>query len=93
MLSNPIIIFLICFSLANINALERCPGPSVDSQEDLTWKFNVSSIVVYGKVTEIYGNTVTLKINCPLKGQLLESTIQFNQVCQYIFIFRYKTSI
>jgi hypothetical protein len=81
MLFNPIIIFLICFSLASINPLERCPGPSTDSQEDLTWKFNASSIVAYGKVTEVNGNTVTLKIICPLKSQLLESTIQFNQIC------------
>ncbi len=81
MLFNPIIIFLICFSLASINALERCPGPSTDSQEDLTWKFNASSIVAYGKVTEVNGNRVTLKISCPLKSQLLESTIQFNQIC------------
>jgi hypothetical protein len=81
MLSNTMIIVLFCFLIANINGLERCPGPSDDSQEDLTWKFNASSIVVYGKVTEVNGNIVTLKISCSLKGQFKESTIQVNQVC------------
>jgi hypothetical protein len=79
MISNPMIIFFFCLSIASINALERCPGVSVDSQEDLTWKFNASSIVAYGKVTEVNGNTATLKITCPLKGPLLELTIQLNQ--------------
>ena len=83
MLSNSIIIFLFGILFANINGFEHCPGPSNDSQEDLTEKFNASSIVIYGKVTEVNGNTVTLKISCPLKGQLIESTIQLNQVCQY----------
>jgi hypothetical protein len=76
-----LLIFLFCFLIASINTLERCPGPSIDSQEDLIWKLNASSIVVYGKVTEVNGNIVTLKISCPLKGQLTESTIQLNQVC------------
>ena len=70
MLSNTIIIFLFYFLIANINALERCPGASADSQEDLLWKFNASSIVVYGKVTEVNNNTVTLKISCRLKRSI-----------------------
>lgn len=93
MISNTMIIFLFCFLIASINALERCPGPSDDSQEDLSWKFNASSIVVYGKVTEVNGNTVTLKISCSLKGQLTESTIQLNQVCQYTCGFWFRIFI
>jgi len=76
MFSDMITVYLFCFLITNIKALETCPGPSADSQEDLPWKFSTSSIVVYGKVREVNGNTVTLKISCLLKGQLTESTIQ-----------------
>jgi len=73
---------LIDLLIANINALEHCPGISADSQEDLLWPFNASSIVVYGTVTEVNNNTVTLKISCRLKGQLTEPIIQLNQVSE-----------
>jgi len=84
MLTNTLFIVLFCFSIASINGLERCPGASDDSQEDLPWKYNASSIVVYGTVTEVTGNTVTFKINCALKGQIIPSTIQLNQVSNVV---------
>jgi len=71
---------LFCIFAANINALERCPGPAIDSQEDFQWKYTAAPIVAYGTVTDVKNNMVTLKISCTLKGQLPVSTVELSQI-------------
>jgi len=53
MFSSTTIALLFCISIANINALERCPGASNESQEDFKWKKDAAPIVAYGTVTDV----------------------------------------
>jgi len=92
MLFNTIIALLFCISAVSINALERCPGASSESQEDFKWKYDAAPIVAYGSVSDVKDKTVTLKISCTLKGPLPVSTVdlqQFSEVtnlteCHYL---------
>ena len=79
MFSRPLLAFIVCCVLQRANALEQCQGAADDSHEDFAWKYNASSIVAYGTVSQVTDNVVTFQVSCTLKGQLTETTIQFNQ--------------
>ena len=79
MFSLPILAFIVCGVLQSAHALEQCPGAADDSHEDFAWKYNASSIVAFGTVSQVTDNVVTFQVSCTLKGQLTETTIQFNQ--------------
>jgi hypothetical protein len=75
---------LFCISAVSINALERCPGVSNDSQEDFKYKYDAAPIVAYGTVSNVQKTTATLTVSCTLKGQLPVSTVELTQLRTYI---------
>jgi hypothetical protein len=79
MLFSTTIALLFCISAVSINALERCPGVSNDSQEDFKYKYDAAPIVAYGTVSEVKDKLVTLKVSCTLKGSLPVSTVELQQ--------------
>jgi hypothetical protein len=87
MLFSTTIALLFCISAVSINALERCPGVSNESQEDFKWKYDAAPIVAYGSVSDIKDKIVTFKVSCTLKGQLTVSSVELQQFSSYILSF------
>jgi len=79
MLFSTTIALLFCFSAVSIHALERCPGPSNESQEEFKWKYDSAPIVAYGTVSDVKDKIATLKVTCTLKGQLSVSSVELQQ--------------
>ncbi|UJR15992.1 hypothetical protein I4U23_002911 [Adineta vaga] len=69
-----------CISAVSIHAAEKCPGSSVDSQEDFKWKYDAAPIVVYGTASEVRNNLVSFTIKCLLKGSLTAAKLELPQL-------------
>jgi len=76
------IALLFCISAISINALETCPGPAIDSQEDFKVKYDAAPIVIYGNVINVKDTAVTLTVTCTLKGSLSVTKIEASQLTQ-----------
>lgn len=81
MFYKTILTLIFCIFAVNINALERCPGASNESQDDFKVKYDTAPIVAYATVTDIKNNLASLKISCTLKGSLPVSTVEVTQLC------------
>lgn len=79
MLFGTTIAVLFCISAVSISALEKCPGAASDSQEEFKWKYDTAPIVVYGTVSDVKNNMVTLTITCTLKGALPLTKVEVSQ--------------
>ena len=66
-----IITVIVCLSVFQLHAAEKCPGPALsESQEDFKWKFDAAPIVAYGTVASVTNNVAKFQITCLLKGQV-----------------------
>lgn len=85
MFSRTIIALIIAILAVNIHALQKCSGPSSDSQDEFQPKYDAASIVAYGEVASVQKDTATFTVKCTLKGSLSDSTIQLTQLGLYTF--------
>lgn len=79
MFDRTIIALFICILAVNIHATEKCPGVSSDSYEDFKGKYDLASIVAYGKVSSVENDIAKLTVKCTLKGSLSVSTLELTQ--------------
>lgn len=56
-----------------------CRGPSENSHLDFRSKFDPSSIVAFGKVTEVNETSVVFNVSCSIKGRVIDGSLEFVQ--------------
>lgn len=56
-----------------------CRGPSENSHLDFRSKFDTSSIVAFGRVTQVNETSVAFNVSCSIKGRVIDGSLEFVQ--------------
>lgn len=72
---------IVCLSIFQLHAAEKCPGPALsESQDDFKWKFDAAPIVAYGTADSVTNNVAKFQIRCLLKGQVPVTELDLPQL-------------